>query len=168
MEGAGAGRWTSGLCDCCTDCCSCCAVFCCGAITTGQLYQRTVKPPCVPNACVVIASLLFALAIASAVVSMFAENPHRKIIDVLPRPVLAEHTWYGIWGAIDLASFAVVFMVVWTVRSAVRARDRIPGNECEDCGCAFCCNPCTQCMLLRHEGARGGNYSLCSPVATVV
>lgn len=165
-KGQEPGTWSSGTCDCCSDCTTCCAVFFCGAITTGQLYQRTAKPPCVPNSCAAIAAVLITLAIASLTISIFAEPPH-KVIEA--RVGRAGHSvWYGIWGIVDLVSFAIVFMVVWKVRSAIRRRDRIPGNECEDCSCSFFCAPCTQCMLLRHEGARGGNYSLCSPVATLV
>ena len=50
---------------------------------------------------------------------------------------------------------------------AIRKRDGIPGSNCEDCCYAWCCNPCTQCLIFRHEGRLvAGKYSLCSPTGT--
>ena len=50
---------------------------------------------------------------------------------------------------------------------AIRKRDGIPGSNCEDCCYAWCCNPCTQCLIFRHEGRLVvGMYSLCSPTGT--
>ena len=50
---------------------------------------------------------------------------------------------------------------------AIRERDGIPGSNCEDFCYAWCCNPCTQCLIFRHEGRLvAGKYSLCSPTGT--
>ena len=54
------------------------------------------------------------------------------------------------------------------MRLAIRKRDAIPEKNCagcEDCCCAFFCNSCTQCMILRHECK--GNYSITSPTGVV-
>lgn len=64
--------------------------------------------------------------------------------------------------------------IVCTVRGALRRRENIAPQCCgaaEDCVCACCCNPCTQCMLLRHElhGLKPGTneqYQLCSKTAS--
>jgi hypothetical protein len=78
----------------------------------------------------------------------------------------------GVSEFLGLLSMLCVCAIVCTVRAAVRRRDNIPSNCCgaaEDCCCAFCCNPCTQCMLLRHEKESSpiGNddYSVCHPTA---
>jgi len=76
--------------------------------------------------------------------------------------------------ALSLASMICVCAIVCTVRGAVRRRENIEPEccgDCEDCCCAFCCNPCTQCMLLRHEklGAPGEpQYQICSPTGLPV
>ena len=54
------------------------------------------------------------------------------------------------------------------MRLAIRKRDAIPEKNCagcEDFCCAFFCNSCTQCMILRHECK--GNYSITSPTGVV-
>ena len=61
--------------------------------------------------------------------------------------------------------------IVCTVRAALRRRENIASQCCgsaEDCFCACCCNPCTQCMLLRHEKeslATPAPYALCLDTA---
>ena len=38
---AGGRTWSSGLCDCFSDCTTCCCVFWCNPCVVGQLYSRT-------------------------------------------------------------------------------------------------------------------------------
>ena len=63
--------------------------------------------------------------------------------------------------------FGVFIFIVQGARATIRRRDNIPeescGGGCEDCCCAFWCNPCVQCQILRHEGLGGGRYDLLSP-----
>ena len=75
--------------------------------------------------------------------------------------------------ALSMLSMICVFAIVCTVRGAIRKRDGIKAScgACEDCCCAWCCNPCTQCQLLRHEKeVTGGDsgYSLCDATGVPV
>jgi hypothetical protein len=72
-------------------------------------------------------------------------------------------------------SFLTVCLITCAVRGAIRRREGIKPDCCvevdccEDCMVAWCCNPCTQCMILRHEkmGCIGGSnkYSACTGTA---
>jgi len=60
-------------------------------------------------------------------------------------------------------------LTICQVRMAIRKRDGILESNCQGCEdlcCAGFCNPCTQCLIFRHEGLVGGKYSLCSPIGT--
>ena len=72
-------------------------------------------------------------------------------------------------GLILTLIFTLIFTLLpgYKVRMAIRKRDGIPGSNCEECCYAWCCNPCTQCLIFRHEGRLvAGKYSLCSPIGT--
>jgi len=193
---AGAGDWRTGLCGCCEDCDICCSVICCHPITLGQIYERTVQKALIQKlpllSCMSIALLIWALDIGQQMISNAA---HSSAIDQLaplinygmahlagmnttiPEPDvdLAHSGSLAMFGEVlGFLSFALVFYVVYTVRSAIRRREGIKPKccteipQCEDVMCAWCCNPCTQCMILRHEkkGCVGNNkYSICSQTA---
>ena len=64
-----------------------------------------------------------------------------------------------------------IFAIICTVRSGIRRRDYIPpqfccNDCCEDVWCSLLCAPCTQCMMLRHEGVTSHRYELTSPTGT--
>ena len=66
---------------------------------------------------------------------------------------------------------AFMCLTVCQVRQAIRKRDAIPESHCQGCEdlcCAWCCNPCTQCLIMRHEGLVKGKYSLTSPIGNLV
>lgn len=67
---------------------------------------------------------------------------------------------YSLIAAILFAiSCCCTVMIVTNARGAIRRRDNIAGDECRDFCLSFWCNPCTQCMLLRHEGLSGDKYN---------
>jgi Cys-rich protein (TIGR01571 family) len=194
---AGAGEWRTGLCGCFEDCAICCSVCCCHPITVGQLYERTVQKALIKKlpllSCLSIALLIFSFDIGQQMIIRITASagPFDQLATVINATVygaagMAEaapppETNAGpsplamVGEILGLLSFALVFGVVYTVRSAIRRREGIKPKcctevpQCEDACCAWCCNPCTQCMILRHEKMAicvGNNaYSLCSQTA---
>ena len=191
---AGAGQWRTGLCGCFEDCAICCSVCCCHPITVGQIYERTVQKALLKRlpllSCMSIALMIWSFDIAQQIISSSTAGagPFDQLL------TMANATVYGAAGMAETApethtapgplaivgeilgflTFALVFGVVYTVRSAIRRREGIKPSCCtevpflEDACCAWCCNPCTQYMILRHEkmGCVGNNaYSVCSQTA---
>ena len=193
---AGAGEWRTGLCGCFEDCAICCSVCCCHPITVGQIYERTVQKALLKRlpvlSCMSIAIMIWVFDISQQVISnsTTGAGPFDQLATVInatvygaagmpmtaPAPeAAAPPSMLALVGEIlGFLSFALVFGVVYTVRSAIRRREGIKAKcctevpQCEDACCAWCCNPCTQCMILRHEkmGCVGNNaYSVCSQTA---
>ena len=186
---AGAGKWRTGLCGCFDDCMICCSVCCCHPITVGQLYERTVQKALMKRlplfSCLSIAIFLWLLDVVQQLIS---NSSGTNAFDQLARS--ANETYYGEVGApitdtstsaatyigelLGFVSMLFVCLIVCMVRGAIRRREGIKPEccrelpLCEDCCCAWCCNPCTQCMIMRHEklGCVGHNtYSICSHTA---
>ena len=228
-------KWSSGLCDCCSDFTSCCAAWWCMPITLVQLWlavkERSVAAQDKRHLCIVGVGIFFLFIgfnVVYAVVSTsggvqaglaeqtFANciqsNAARGVSAVDPcgnifvaslsddlkppgetfvacvRTAMVQQDsreagfacGYAFGAAISAAttppisiqiavSIEEIFLgiaatlLLCRVRTAVRARDAIPGNSVEDCCCSCCCSFCTTTQLMRHEGMRNGRYSLCSP-----
>lgn len=192
---AGKGQWRTSLCSCFEDCYICCAVCCCHQITVGQLYERAAQKAIISRlpmaTCMSIAIFLFVLDSSKNVIDTVAGNDDsfstflsgaasgnlfnasiwEETENPKPEADAGTRTLLTISEILGAISFFTVLAIVCTVRRAVRTREGIPAEccgDCEDFCCACCCNPCTQCMLLRHEkmGCVGANeYSPCSPTA---
>ena len=188
---AGAGEWRTGLCGCFEDCAICCSVICCHPITVGQIYERTVQKALIQKlpllSCLSIALLIWSFDIGQQLIQMAnGGGPFDQLAPMLapmmnvtvpappPNTTPPNQKLAMVGEALGLLSFFLVFYVVFTVRSAIRRREGIKPKccienpYCEDVCCAWCCNPCTQCMILRHEkmGCVGNNaYSVCSQTA---
>jgi Cys-rich protein (TIGR01571 family) len=164
---AGAGQWRTGLCGCFEDCSICLSVCCCHPITTGQIYERTVQKALVKRlpllSCMSIAVLIWTFDIAQQIIS--SAHPGAGPFDQLAYTINA--TVYGAAESAQAApdahtapsplamlgellgflSFALVFGVVYTVRSAIRRREGIKPSccaevpQCEDACCAWCVRP---------------------------
>ena len=145
------GRWIDGICDCCRDPGMCAIVYCCDPVSTGQLYERVVQKGLVERipmlSCVSISAFLWVCYVWSSVLSGFGE-------------------FFGAVGIVlGTLSGVCLFLIVCTVRKAIRTRDGIEPGSCgdfEDCCCAFWCNSCTQCQLWRHERVNCAQYDLCN------
>ena len=143
---------------CCKDPGLCCAVLCCDPITTGQLYERAVRKGLlerVPAAtCMSVAVFLWVAFALNSVLNGSA-NPYAA----------------GVGQLVGLCANVIVFLIVCSVRGAIRKRDGIPPQVCgeaEDCCCSFWCVLCTQCQLWRHEKVACPDYSLCSPTGAEI
>lgn len=149
------------LCRFCDDCTSCWAVFCCGCITTGQLYEKVLGPA---GACSVVFGLVLVLVSMSVVLQFVAAS------DFTPALLLV----YLLGWALTI----VFVCVTCAVRARLRARAGVPVTMCnayccadvkckdeievEDFCCALWCTPCVQCSAMRHVGISGAKYSLTS------
>ncbi len=117
-NGTGAGAWTSGLCDCCTTpaCCMACCCPCCvfGQISAAMAPQEVC---CGGNYCG--ACCLYACLTAPQI-----------SIDLLV--------------GIPVTSLTLPLgpCVHCPMRSAIRKKYNIPGNDCEDCLIVWCCACC--------------------------
>ena len=153
-----ASKWVDGLCDCCTDPGMCCIIICCDPILTGQLYERAVKK-----------RLLQRIPMLSCVsISVFLWVCH-GVGSILNGSVMPAAAAVG--SVLSMIAGICIFLIVCTVRKAVRQRDGIPSECCgeaEDCCCSFWCNPCTQCQLWRHDQVKCSDYDLCSPTGSKI
>ena len=169
----------------------CCSVCCCHPITIGQIYERAVQKALLKRlpllSCVSIAACLMPFSCSSFPNSLYF-LPVLALLTILPLLAcglasgghsciqgFAAPPWLNV---VMLAGGAIstlfAFLIICTVRGAIRRREGIKPEccteipLCEDCCCACLCNPCTQCMILRHEklGCVGNNvYSILSPTA---
>jgi len=76
----GEGKWKSNLCSCCTDMYIFGAVCCCHAVTTGQLYERSVQKNMMSRiplvSCLTIALLIFVLEASQNLTSYIFTAAH--------------------------------------------------------------------------------------------
>jgi len=77
---AGEGKWQSALCSCCTDMCICMSVCCCHAVTSGQLYERSVQKNMMSRiplvSCLTVAMIIFVLEASQNVTSYIFTSAH--------------------------------------------------------------------------------------------
>ncbi len=113
----GAGAWTSGLCDCCKTP-ACCMACCCPSCIFGQISAAMTPQEvfCGGNYCG--ACCLYALLTAPQIV-----------IDTITLPVTSILLPFGT-------------CVHCPMRSAIRKKYNIPGDDCEDCLIVWCCACC--------------------------
>lgn len=77
---AAAGGWSSGLCDCASDCTSCWATVFCRPTVLGQLYEKLSRRP---RACLIIATLLWLSALFKCGGAHLV-TPVAAVLSVLP------------------------------------------------------------------------------------
>lgn len=169
------GRWRDGLCDCCRfGCChpQCCLTFWCGPCALGQVLTRMKR-----NWCGLAASaqdprtafqVLFALYVVYLIVTWAlgivigqfqAEDENGNKSQMSWRTTDNENDPDWLIGVrivrniVELALFIFMVVVVMRLRQYLRGRYRIREKSCkgcEDCCCAFWCQPCTICQMARH------------------
>ena len=142
---ASVGTWRSGLCDCCSTP-ACCMACCCPCCVLGQI-AATMNPGevcCGGNYCG--SCCLYYLLIMPT-----------QFVDVVFAPI-------------SVASIALPLgtLVHCPMRSAIRKKHNIPGNDFEDCLIVWCCSCCAlaQVLLLSIYPEFGechlDNFSFCS------
>lgn len=119
------GRWSVGLCGCCSNCIpNCCMSTCCLCISLAQIYARlgiiSYKT----------ASLCFVLLTVLPIIIAF-----------IPPDSSTENFVFGL---VTKALVAAFNTAVWFARTRVRERFSIPGGDCDD-GCSSC--SCTCCAI---------------------
>lgn len=172
-------QWSSGLCDCTGEWNSCISVWFCMPVTVAQLTTKLVKGS--KNTCILLAVLLFVCAGYSQTVQSttpvtldqsslalsagdmdvgYADEEVATAQAAVAAYVLNSYIARGL----SSLFFALSCLAVCQVRAAIRKRDGIKETNCagcEDCMCAWFCNPCTQCMIFRHEASPNA-YAFCS------
>lgn len=180
--------FSSGLCECHTDCCSTWAVTCCQPMVLGQLTLRHVIPPKYrKSTCLLFAALLWAFiawyfwtqyylagALWQCVGRFWVCVPNAppfaaylgESYYVPDHPeYMDEHEFWVLWGAVGLLAAILTCLV----RKSIRARDEIPSSYggpgwLEDACCSYFCGCCVLMQIMRHEGlVGGGRYKLCTP-----
>ena len=164
------GRWRDGLCDCFRfGCChpQCCLTFWCNPCALGQVLTRLKLNWCAASRQVQDGMSAFKIYFAIYVVYLVATWVLAIIIGQFRDEDNEDNDWnyegdpdwlIGIRilrVLIDLALFLTIFFVTMKLRRYIRDKYRIPaetcgGEGCEDCCCAFWCQPCTVCQMARH------------------
>lgn len=166
------GGFSSGLCDCCSDCCSCWASGLCGLTVVAQLVQRTIytkKGTCLALAVLLWTGVVFQIVFSEPTTewTAYVEAEDADQFDLVKEQsggigsILA-----AIGGLIGFATCILLCLV----RRFVRQRDSIPDACCtgfDDCILSCCCSCCVIAQLMRHEGLVGGRYKLTSPEGTM-
>ena len=159
--------------------------MCCAPITAAQLFTRFFSeswcssiPPSL--LCICLALFLFIGLSANTQAgamppqgSIARDDGHGQIVYTADgEPIILDTAVQPIspmLGMIGAAASCISCLIVCNVRRFIRKRDGIQEEHCQGCedlACAACCNPCTQCLIMRHEGLVVGKYSLTSPIGT--
>lgn len=182
MPAGTMNQWSSGMCECCSDCCTCWAGMCCSCIAVPQMWARVLDKR---N----MFGLVCAIFVITYCVYQFAYTQwwgkYMKLVNDL-NTLYEDYGWdlrgeclkFGEQACWDnhmktMYNLASIFGLILTIlvtcflcatRKAVRTRDGIPGDDTQDCCLSFwcCCWPCTLCQIMRHEGLGNGKYNLCS------
>jgi len=162
------GAFSSGLCECHTDCCSTWTVICCTPMALGQLVHRLLVPKRQKKAaCLVLAAVMWGVMLWVLYAGLWGP---RNEVGLSTSPSDDETTddedaafilnLFGVLGL--LAAVLICF-----IRKRVRERDQIPptcGVEwVDDFFQSYFCGCCVLSQLMRHEGLDGSRYRLCSP-----
>lgn len=169
-------KWTRGLCDCCEDPTLACTTYFCSCNAVGQLYQRLTKEP----RCQCIAAVLWFLFLLSSVLSTIGQiqtqTAVRKITLYIYEVTVVD--WNQITTGMILSTIAGSVGFTGTVlatyalcvsRKRMRARDRIPIQQCgdlEDCCVSSFCSCCVINQMFAQEKVSGTTYSLFSVIGT--
>jgi len=163
------GHFSSGLCDCCTDCNICCTTWCCPFIGIGQLAQR--YSPLKANGtkaykCKVVAVVLGFAMLLNYILSYVARTQYMDDIRTLVYACSPDVSVYhqravnnpelcqagfsifsnmmavtSISGLISAFIFFASCFTIMTIRSKIRKAQRIAPTCCDD-GCDDCCVAC--------------------------
>ena len=124
----------------------------CSCIVVPQLYERVIGPG---GTCKKGFILLMVLYLLSVIFESAGAGSHSIALESV--------------GGTFSSLYALVLLIgLCLVRQKVRFNEGIPQEtcdcceSCEDCCCAYWCNPCTSSQLLRHFGLTAGKYSLTS------
>ena len=168
--------FSSGLCDCFSDCCSCWAVVCCSPIVLAQFMQRIMNNK--KGVCLVVATVLWISTVAGWVQSWAQGTTGIKGIDWAAYsydasdgtpPTPDGRSWCVGWTFVIVSLVASIFglacfLITCALRMHIRKRDGIPaaciGGCCDDCCHACFCSCCVLTQVMRHEGLVGGRYKL--------
>ena len=162
--------WSSGLCDCFSECTSCCAVFWCGPTVLGQLAEKLSRRP---KTCVAIATLIWAGAVAHMLIKSRSSKLYMLSkttnIPVYWSTFLFER--FSVLYLLAMAGAIVSLILLLAIRRHIRHRDGIAPttmkDPCidafDDLVCSLCCSACVTCQIMRHEKLTEGRYKLCSP-----
>ena len=122
---AANGAWKSGLCDCCSTP-ACCLACCCPCCVFGQIaVTMTPEEVCCGGNYGGSCCLYYLLVMPT------------QFVDVLLAPTSA----------------ASIILPIGTLmhcplRSAIRRKHKIPGDDCEDCVIVWCCSCCALAQVL--------------------
>jgi len=191
---APAGAWTTGPFGCCEDCCTCCTVWCLPCIPLAQIYTQFSpgSPVLRARKCKIVATaliVLFCVYEALATGHIFSyEFPWVPCLEAnatsahCHKELIEGHLATSIASLLGLLFFLSSCFIVFSARSKIRKAEAIPPSCCgnnEDCCCAFWCNPCTTCQIMRHlltsaptvvnpatNQLYKPHYDLCAPTIT--
>ena len=126
---AANGAWRSGLCDCCSTP-ACCLACCCPCCVFGQIAATmTPEEVCCGGNYGGSCCLYYLLIMPT------------QFVDVLLAPT-----------SVALIILPLGSLMHCPLRSAIRRKHNIPGDDCEDCMTVWCCSCCAlaQVLLLMH------------------
>ena len=143
------GTWRYGLCGCFERPLSCLSVFCCQSCTFGQ--SASIAAGGNAMLCMLVTAFFLVFGITGYAL-MYATTDEGAVVAGLIISILVS---------------VVAFFLIFFVRRMVRQRNRIEGNECEDCCIAFFCGLCSTCQTLNQiPGPYPGFWSTYSTVDT--
>jgi len=150
--------WKSKLCNCFEDDCGlCCLGFFCFNTSLPQMYERII----IRGYCFFITILLWVCfglffvpaSIMQPYVGTSTEMNTTTVIKMLT----------GITSFIIFTTVSVKMII--SIRTRLRIRDNIDGNECDDCCTSLWCSCCSHIQHMKQEGISSSNYNLTSTTA---
>ena len=176
MKPAGSGQWSSGCCDCFTDCRTCCAGCWCPCFPIAQLSARMKGEPGRFPKVLALMWVIMILYISFYMYFIYGPEGYSERL-----------TWallYGWWEAFlpenwsasyfismigfDISAIGLLVVgtcLICTARNRILERDGIEEGGCATCciSCCPCSSPCATCQMMRHEGFHEDGYSMCHP-----
>jgi Cys-rich protein (TIGR01571 family) len=157
------GQFSSGECDCCGQQNSCFMACCCSCFTFAGIVTRA-QIPVVCNT-----SMKFCNSLCFFIVLMVIMHTIQQFVDLfLVEMIFGKHcvefdVCAGQYkkgqgqeyaqGLSQITEFVLGFIFayfIWDLRSKFRAKFSIPGSDCADLMCGWCCMCCTLAQMDRH------------------
>jgi Cys-rich protein (TIGR01571 family) len=155
------GQFSSGVCDCFSECNSCLMAWCCPCFSYAQIISSAQIPTIFNDGAQFNTGLLvfIILYIVSRVIAYI-------LAGVVGPSIVASDAVYisqGLNQGFDIICGLIFAYLIFEIRQKFRTKLQIAGDDCTDFMCAWCCVPCTIAQMDRHLAINEGNCSCSDP-----
>jgi len=164
------GKWRDGICNIFSHCCKpvCLKTWCCSTCLLGQVMSRVgldttanpTSPDVAKKTCCRIVAIIFACFVTMEILdSTFpkkivcvGENGNDDFFEEHERcHSVFKNEFVTLFVNLFQLLVSIYFIIIaCKTRKYIREKNQIPGNDCEDLVCAWCCNCCTIGQMARH------------------